>query len=192
MIWFISDLHFNHRNIIHYCGRPYDTVETMNRDLIVNWNMNVGSRDTVYCLGDFGLVRKDMPHPREYLKQLSGTIVMVQGNHDDPKQWTRDGNANPFDPRGIVEVRWNHLIFVLCHYPMESWNRQHYGSVHLHGHVHNNDAHLKKIPNRINVSVERIDYRPISVVEIMEEFYIDLTKTKKDETTLDNRNTDVI
>ena len=46
--WFISDAHFSHKNIIKYAGRPYTTVEEMNKSLIDNWNQCVDAEDQVF------------------------------------------------------------------------------------------------------------------------------------------------
>ena len=53
--WFIADTHFSHANIIKYAGRPFATVEEMDRALIENWNKCVGEDDQVLFLSDFGL-----------------------------------------------------------------------------------------------------------------------------------------
>ena len=52
-IWFTSDLHFGHQNIIKFCNRPWETVEEMDKALIENWNSVVGENDIVFDLGDF-------------------------------------------------------------------------------------------------------------------------------------------
>jgi len=52
-IWFTSDTHFNHRNIIGYAQRPFESVEEMNEVMIERWNASVRGEDTIYHLGDF-------------------------------------------------------------------------------------------------------------------------------------------
>ena len=55
MIYFTSDPHYGHANIIRYCQRPYASVEAMDAALIANWNRVVTAEDTVYVLGDVSL-----------------------------------------------------------------------------------------------------------------------------------------
>ena len=38
MNFYISDLHFGHKNIINFDNRPYFTVREMEDALIANWN----------------------------------------------------------------------------------------------------------------------------------------------------------
>lgn len=41
MIFFTSDHHFSHANIIRYCNRPFASAEEMNQELIRRWNQTV-------------------------------------------------------------------------------------------------------------------------------------------------------
>jgi calcineurin-like phosphoesterase family protein len=79
MIYFSSDHHFGHSNIIKYCNRPYSSVEEMNEKLIENWNATVKPEDTVYYLGDFSLSTKPV---KEITPKLNGHKLLIPGNHD--------------------------------------------------------------------------------------------------------------
>ena len=50
-VYFISDTHFFHKNIITYCDRPFSSVEEMNEQLIYNWNTIVSEDDDVIICG---------------------------------------------------------------------------------------------------------------------------------------------
>ena len=52
-VYFTSDLHLEHANIIKHCDRPFESTEQMDHQLIANINAIVGQRDTLYILGDF-------------------------------------------------------------------------------------------------------------------------------------------
>ena len=57
--YFIADTHFNHKNILKYCNRPFSNVKEMNEKLIENWNNTVKKDDVVYMLGDFCMGNKE-------------------------------------------------------------------------------------------------------------------------------------
>lgn len=73
MIYFTSDLHLGHKNIIRLCNRPFSSIEEMDAVLIENWNRKVHQNDTVYILGDL-MFRSEKP-PEEYLRQLKGRSI---------------------------------------------------------------------------------------------------------------------
>lgn len=127
-IWFTSDLHFGHKNILKYNPeyRPYSTVEEMTAGLIASWNATVSDTDTVYHLGDFCFRKKS--YSDSIISQLRGNIVFIRGNHDQ--------FGDPYK-----EIKVNKQTICLFHYPMMSWNKMHYGSWHLHGHCHGSLKH---------------------------------------------------
>ncbi len=52
MVYLISDLHLDHKNIIRYCDRYFSSVEEMNRTIIDNWNRVVKEGDFTHLVGD--------------------------------------------------------------------------------------------------------------------------------------------
>ena len=49
-LFFTSDHHFGHANIIKFCNRPFKDVQEMNETLIERWNKKVKPKDHVYHL----------------------------------------------------------------------------------------------------------------------------------------------
>jgi calcineurin-like phosphoesterase family protein len=165
-IWIWSDPHFGHKNIIDYSNRPFSTVEAMDETLAKNWNDRVQPRDRAFMLGDivFG-----NPRLREgFLSTLNGRITLVRGNHDVRLlEEFKKGMLNPFEE--IVdykELRVGSDLFVLCHYPMEQWNKAHHGSFMLHGHCHGGMQAKNVGRRRMDVGVDPNGYVPLHIDEI--------------------------
>ena len=132
MIYYISDMHFEHNNVIRYDNRPFDTITQMDEVLINNWNARISDKDTVYVLGDAFF--KGEERSLEILRQLKGRKHLIKGNHDRVKgrlgqEWESIQN--------YAEITDGEYFVVMSHYPMMFYNRQHYGAVMLYGHVHN-------------------------------------------------------
>lgn len=133
-MFFSSDHHFGHQNILKYTNRGYyfDDINEHDAILIEKWNDVVSQNDEVYYLGDFALCNNEK---RDFIAdQLNGRVHLILGNHD--KKLTRDF-VNKFESvqhyKEITRFRPNIILF---HYAMRVWNKQHYGSWQLYGHSH--------------------------------------------------------
>ena len=73
MVYFTSDLHFYHKNIMSYSPsfRSYESAEEMNEKLIELWNSVVTPEDTVYNLGDLSM----LPIVRRLLRWLNDLMA---------------------------------------------------------------------------------------------------------------------
>jgi calcineurin-like phosphoesterase family protein len=178
-VWFTSDPHFGHKNVIKYCERPFDSIEEMDEILIDRWNMVIDHDDLIICCGDFSLTNPKSTN--EILNKLNGNKVLIKGNHEKSilsNKLNRDMfNGGIYDLLNITviddEVEYGFQDIILCHYPMLSWNKSHRGSWQLFGHVHGMlDNDIKLSPNQIDVGVDSNDFRPISYQEVKEKITI--------------------
>lgn len=80
-IFFTSDLHFGHENVIGFDNRPFSSVEEMDAELIKRWNEKVSAGDLVYVLGDFIWKTRNNDAPA-LLNSLNGQKYLIKGNHD--------------------------------------------------------------------------------------------------------------
>lgn len=165
MIWFTSDLHLGHVNIIHSCQRPFETIEEMNQTLIHNYNSMVAKNDTVYILGDLSF-RIPVEEANDLIRKLKGKKILIRGNHDkqyDPTLF--EGIYDFYELKGFYKYP-----IVLMHYPMLEWPKSRQGSLHLHGHQHNKFEYNERMKQadilRYDVGVDANDYFPVSLNSI--------------------------
>lgn len=161
-IWFISDTHFGHNNVIKYCNRPFENTEEMDKALINNWNNLVSKDDIIYHLGDVAMTT-NKERLRNYLSKLNGYKILVKGNHDSRKS------------KDYLELGFNLVYnkpvvvgpFICSHKPIIN-DIGIYKNVHGHTHdfVLKDDVH-------INVCVETRNYRPVLLTDLIKEAKID-------------------
>jgi calcineurin-like phosphoesterase family protein len=138
--FFISDTHFDHDAIRIHCGRPWKDTDAMNQAMVQNWNGIVGRKDTVIIGGDFAWKRHT-----KWINELHGKKIMVFGNHDHMSVIARQQFSRCVGgPKegGILQMALDKQCFIVCHYPMWSWNASFHGSWHFYGHAHGRKAEL--------------------------------------------------
>lgn len=174
-VWFTSDTHWGHANIIKYSKRPYKDVREMNDALIHNWNAVVQPTDVVWHLGDVAFMR--VHELKGVLSRLNGMVCFLKGNHDrsefdelwkDASSWIPEpAKFHVFEQ--CHEIKEQGQLIILCHYGMRVWNRSHRGSWNLYGHSHGS---LKPDRLQVDVGVDapfitgKPEYRPFSFDEI--------------------------
>jgi calcineurin-like phosphoesterase family protein len=180
-VWFTSDQHWNHSNIIRYCNRPFDDVVEMDKAMIERWNERVTNQDIVYHLGDFTM--NGITQFSFIFNQLHGKhIHLVPGGHD--KVWLKRLNGMYPGRLSILPQLCELKLagvppITLCHYPMLSWEKSHYGALHLHGHSHGTVGCIKasgdiQLPPgehkgfRVDVGVDCWDFYPVTLEQIMD------------------------
>jgi calcineurin-like phosphoesterase family protein len=157
-LFFSSDTHFCHANILKYCGRPFSNVHEMNEAIIANWNKTVTNNDIVYFLGDFGLGPKSML--KEILSRLKRKkIILISGNHDKGKASMLDIGFD--EVHDYAEIKYQNKKIFLSHCPMWSY----YHSIILCGHIHNT---FKINGHIINVGQDVWGFKPVSIKTILE------------------------
>ena len=172
-VFFTSDTHFYHTNIVDFCRRPFMNIEAMNETLIANWNKVVGTNDIVFHLGDFCL--GDSAKWNGILDRLNGKIYLILGNHD--LRNFRKNYAARFESVAMqMNIEVNNQKIYLNHYPFLCYDGSYDGVWQLFGHVHTNKnrtgndaARLKMLfPTQYDVGVDNNDFTPISYAEVKE------------------------
>lgn len=182
-IFFSSDHHFHHSNIIQFCHRPWGDVRTMDEAMIQLWNETVPKDGIVFHLGDL-IFTANLLYVEQLVNRLNGTIHLIYGNHCLQNRLDRDNAKQIFSYRtyDVVELTvrddkltGGHINFFMSHYPHLFWHR---GSYHLHGHVHGGPLSTANEvvpfhPMRYDIGVDNNNYKPISYFELLKVFNIE-------------------
>lgn len=187
--WFTSDLHFNHKRITELTNRGKFTDADGHTDWLINlWNSQVDRKDTVWHLGDFNFSSR-FEDWAGILRKLNGNINLIKGNHDDTKLMKSaqlSGLVNSV--QDYKEIKIEGATLVLFHFPIQSWNKQGYGSIHLHGHCHGSlaDSGGKRLDVGLdsawNIFNEHKFFSEESVLEYMQDRSVAIQDHHKDYT----------
>ena len=161
-IWFTSDTHFGHRNILSFCPntRHGTTPDEMDRILIENWQRDVADTDDVYMLGDIFFC--DSKRARDIMRQLPGRKHLIYGNHDKVIRSDHQLQAQFASINDYLELTIGNRFITLFHYPMLEWLGMNRGSYALFGHVHGNMDYHPEVANARIMDVG-VDSRPLGI-----------------------------
>lgn len=164
-IFFTSDEHFDHDNIIKFCNRPFANTEEMQEKLIENHNSIVKKGDYVYHLGDMFWKTLTPTKAMNIMYRLNGRHQYIWGNHDKVLHQNASLREMFVSFDDIVNLRLNgYPNIVLCHYAMKVWNGSHRGAWHLYGHTHATLPEDETLS--FDVGVDAQNFYPISLEDV--------------------------
>lgn len=177
-VFFTSDPHIGHDNIINYCKRPFASVAEMDATIIKNWNEKVPKDGITFILGDmcFG----NRPMYKHFLSSTNGIKYFIPGNHDKDDNIPLELLAAP--PQYIIKInvmdphkQGSSQFIILCHYPLLAWEGNFRGYWQLFGHVHTcprsktldaSRVEALILPTQYDVGMDNNNYYPISYHEV--------------------------
>jgi len=165
-LWFISDTHFSHENILRFSkpdGTPlrwFHSAEEMDETMIERWNAVVRPQDHIYHLGDVAL---NKPSMERIMPRLNGHKRLVRGNHDV--------FPTKFYLKWFKEIHGCRVLdnIVFSHIPIHSGSLGRFKG-NAHGHLHANLVLHQGFPvvglpdtRYLNICVEQTHYHPVSL-----------------------------
>lgn len=142
-IYFMSDLHYNHENVIRHDSRPFMNVTEMNKYIIDELSKTTPD-DIIFDLGDM-FWKMPVDDIKGVLDRIPcKNIYKVVGNHDNYGLYFDQAPLKSYFKFicDILDVHIEHqgvdYMVTMYHYPFVSWNHKPHGSIMIHGHCHGN------------------------------------------------------
>lgn len=144
-VWMTADLHLGHANIIGYCDRPFNSVDSMNTALLAQL-AKIPPEEILVIVGD--VLMGGYEQTIEWVRQIPGRKILVVGNHD----FKRDGSCSlarernlagdgPLFEKVVPFLVWSGMqnrTVLVTHYPLQVPEDHRVFLPHLnyHGHLH--------------------------------------------------------
>lgn len=167
-IFFTSDLHLGHKNILKLSNRPFGEIEHHDDTLINNYNKIVSNDDTCYILGDI-CWNQSYESYRSLFNRLNGKKIIIMGNHDNKQnllKCKKEGLILDLHESKTLQINKDRVY--LSHFPMREWSGFYKNAYHLYGHCHGNIDDYKQ---STDIGVDCWEYEPVSWDEVKQ--YID-------------------
>lgn len=163
-LFFTSDEHYGHANIIKFCNRPFKNIWESRDVIVAKHNAKVPKGSITYHLGDMFWRTFPLKEALDTLNALNGQHYFIWGNHDELIE------RNEILQAGFIGIKDLHVIqshdpkIVLCHYAMRTWRGSHRGTWQLYGHTHATLPDAGTL--NIDVGVDAWDFAPVAIEEI--------------------------
>ena len=159
---FISDLHFDHKNICKH--RPeFESVEHHNEFILDRILTTVRRGDSLWLLGDICFSHDAVDNYMIPIRCAVSRVNLVLGNHCAETE-VGQNNIKRMLKQGLIDKVYGLVSYKgawLSHAPIHDSELR--GKWCLHGHTHNTNI---DDPRYFNVSCENINYTPMDFTEI--------------------------
>lgn len=171
-IWWTSDLHFAHANILEHMplrGQMFENIKAMEDHFVDSINNYVRPGDLLIIAGDFCWKASRIGHFRQRLNVRE--IHVALGNHDAPSLRKHVSQCEFMLFPKFAGRNWH-----IQHYPCLSWRKMQRGGIHCYGHSHSlfEDQLDKLWPNRnsTDIGIDNAyrllnEWRPFHLEEIL-------------------------
>lgn len=189
-IFFWSDLHIGHKNVLELDKRPFKDLDHMHQVLVNNHNSTVPENGVCYFLGDIGLAKAGLV--KKIIGQMHGTKVLILGNHDRGPNSMYDSGFDVVLNTATFYIGDSRISMSHCPLPgiiredvtgmrgaleSDNWHGEHKNQrftsyevahYHLHGHIHTipGGKTPKFTDGQFDVGVAANGYRPVSISQI--------------------------
>ena len=188
-VFFSSDLHLGHTNVLKYSRRPFVDCEQMRHSLIKRFNATIPKSGVCYFLGDMGMNLQEI---KKFVDAVHFDCILISGNHDNGYNTMYNaGFKAVFHTMTMVIAK---QVVSLSHCPLtgvyredcsemkgitgkENWHKEEkfrrfsiaeHDGFHLHGHIHspNGGKSEVKLGRQWDVGVDGNGYLPVSLSQV--------------------------